>query len=523
VLLACLLLALAPDHYQRQPAFDVQRYVIDLDVDLEHEQLACASTIEIVLVDPKQAVLRLDYSGPPLAELSVDQHAATYRVEGQQLVIELPEADRADGRLVVASRYRGRPEKGFCFRQNRHGDKVAFTDDWPERARQWLPCIDHPSDRARVDFTVRAPAGLQVVANGAAEPARTEAAGVEVHAFHQDLPIATYLFAVAIAPLVIIDEATAHGAMTPAAPAVHPRWQAFVYPQEREAGRAFGESGDVLTALESIAGPYPFATLDLVQIPTRFGGMENAGCIFLNEMCLQQPARLTSLVAHEVAHQWFGDLIGIADWSELWLSEGFATYGATLVDERMHGAPALVTAMHRSLEALLASENVRTRCIRDRAIVDPETGLNDLSYGKGAFVLHMLRHTIGDDAFFRTLKEHVAQNAGKVVTTEDFRAVAEKVSGLKLDRFFAQWIDRAGYPDLLVSKQLDASGHVLAVTVEQRQPELFECGLEVTLDDRTVTLPIAQRSATFEVKVDAPPEHFACNEQASLLAKIEVK
>src|SRR5262249_35566326 len=173
--------------------------------------------------------------------------------------------------------------------------------------------------------------------------------------------------------------------------------------------------------------------------------------------------------------------------------------------------------------ALLASDNARTRCIRDRTVVDPETGLNELNYGKGAFVLHMLRRTIGDEDFFRTLREHVARNSGKVITTEDFRAVAESVSGRKLDRFFTQWIDRAGYPDLLVTRQLDQSGRVLLVTVDQRQPELFECALEITFDERTVTLPVAQRTATFEVKVDAAPESFACNEQASLLAKIEIK
>ncbi|MFO0982929.1 MAG: M1 family metallopeptidase [Planctomycetota bacterium] len=509
------------DDYPRQAGVDVVAYQVVLDVDVEHAELKCRASIEIA-VDRALRQLRLDYEGPALEQLSVDQTTAAAELRGAELVIPVSESQAADGRLTVAARYRGRPRSGFYFAETTHQRKVAYTDCWPQRARGWLPCIDHPCDRAQLELCIRAPAALAVAANGAEVATLSLPDQRTEHRFRQQLPIATYLFAVAVGPL----EATAHHLESfdqRQLPVI-----TLTYPEEHDAAiTGFAPTARVLDTLEGMLGRYPFAKLEIVQIPTRFGGMENASCIFLNERCLASHEPLLPLIAHEVAHQWFGDLIGLADWGELWLSEGFATYCTVLVQEKQDGHDALVREMRRHLSALLADDEMRRRSIRDRHVQDPEVELNSLNYGKGAFVLHMLRHRLGEDAFFRTLREHVATNAGRVITTEDFRRVAEHVSGKDLQAFFAQWIDRAGYPELRVAKHLAARDQklVLVIDVEQTQPgEPFDLDLGVTIDataHRAVALVDGQRHGTFELPIDRPPKSVTFNDDAWLLASIE--
>jgi aminopeptidase N len=217
-----------------------------------------------------------------------------------------------------------------------------------------------------------------------------------------------------------------------------------------------------------LVGPFPYAKLANVQSSTRFGGMENASAIFYSERALASGRDIEGTVSHEIAHQWFGDAVTEAEWHHLWLSEGFATYFGNQFFEAADGAAEFRRRMARAGAEYLESDVV------DRPIVDPAEDdlfalLNANNYEKGGWVLHMLRGILGDDAFFRGIREYYRRFANSTALTGDLRDVMEEVSGRELGWFFDQWVLRPGYPVLDVTHTPPDEDGVTTVRIEQVQ------------------------------------------------------
>jgi aminopeptidase N len=286
--------------------------------------------------------------------------------------------------------------------------------------------------------------------------------------------------------------------------------QSWVYPQDREAAlRDLQVAPRIVRFFEGNIAPYPFAKLANVQSTTRYGGMENASAVFYSEKAMADGKPSTGLVAHEIAHQWFGNTVTESDWPHLWLSEGFATYLETLYQEVHEGADAMRESMQtaRTQAQAFQRRNPDTPLV-DTTYTDPNQLLTVNPYRKGAWVLHMLRFEIGDDALWKTLQTFYERHKTGNASTSDFQAAAEDVSGEDLSTFFAQWTRRAGYPILDVTWRYNEAAEAVEITVEQVQrAEPFDVPVEIGLGigdtEDLVVLDVTQRRETFTVDVPA--------------------
>jgi len=491
------------------PEIDVQHYDFRLTLADTSDQITGEATIRLRAVADTLTAIRLDLDDPQTVDgmrtgmevTAVEEGGApvTYRQETDHLVITPSDVPGTGEERTFTIRYTGVPADGLIIGSNRHGDRTFFGDNWPNRARHWLPVVDHPSDKATVAWTVDAPARYDVVANGE-RLGQTSGDGRRLTRYRTEEPLPTKVMVFGAAQFVV-DSLGVQGDIP---------MQSWVYPQDRvPATKDLQVAPRIVRFFEGNIAPYPFAKLANVQSTTRYGGMENAGAIFYSETAMADGQSSTGLVAHEIAHQWFGNTVTEADWPHLWLSEGFATYLEQLYLEYAEGAPAMRESMSTARNQALAFQRQHPdEPLVDTTFTDPVELLTTNPYRKGAWVLHMLRFEIGDEALWSTLQTYYERHKPGNATTADFQAAAEDVSGKDLDGYFEQWTRRAGYPILDVAWEYDDTAGAVTLTVEQVQrAEPFEFPLEIALaigdTEDLAVLDVSKRKDTFTVDVPA--------------------
>jgi aminopeptidase N len=421
--------SLGRDGHVRRPAQDIVRY--EALVDLSGEQLRVETLVTVAAVEPLTE-LRLDFTGPEVLEVFIGKSHQHWERVGDELRIRLKRPIPAGGELRLGITTGGWPERGLQRTTNRYGDPVVFTESWPDGTRSWMPSEDHPSDKAELRLAITLPEGWVGVANGAPVDDVRGAAGWATIG-----PIYTSNIAFAAGPYAV------HESRWGDVPIV-----SYLYPQDVEAGsKQLASHPGILDYFSELIGPYPFSKYSLVEVPTRYRAVENASCVFLSELIVDGTVAHDETLAHEAAHQWWGDDVTPEDWHDLWLSEGFATYFAALyVEHRKPGSlPGRMAAMRTKI---LASGDVARLPVVGAGPVAPDDLLNPNSYEKGGWVLHMLRQELGDDVFFDGLRAFYAAEAGGNATTDDLRELLEVRAGRPLDVFFDQWLGRPGVPTL---------------------------------------------------------------------------
>lgn len=279
----------------------------------------------------------------------------------------------------------------------------------------------------------------------------------------------------------------------------------WVFPEDADATRRmFARSVAMMEYYADLLGPYPYSKLAQVQSTIRYAGMENASAIFYAETELQGPNVDEFPVAHEIAHQWWGNSVTPADWDDLWLSEGFATYFDALFYEHVEGPQALRRRLETGAERLVALHERRPGAVVDPGVTDPQEKLTPVVYQKGAWVLHMLRHRLGDERFFRGMRAFYRRYAGGNATTAELRQLLEAETGDSLEAFFGQWLLRPGMPELRVTWHWEETTGQVVVEVEQVQDgEPYEAPLELALhgpfgvERRRMTLRAPRHVARF--------------------------
>ena len=506
------------------PSFDVLHYNIDLDLTRATEQagdsamVSGIATLLVVVEDAREDSIRLDLSGMravrvDIGKLRAEPHSVEFRQEDGRLFALLDEGIRSGDTIRVVVQYDGRPDDGLIIRRNVHGQLGAFADNWPDRARFWFPAIDHPSDKATVEFSVRAPAGWEVIANGTRVQDSTSSGAWR---YRLSRPVPTYLMVVGATDFAIGTVAPcANGGRAPhhangCVPVTY-----WVFPQDSANGaRIFRRGAQMVEYYSQLIAPFPYERLAHVQSSTIFGGMENATAIFYSEQAIRNGTLSEGTVSHEVAHQWFGDAVTPGHWSDLWLSEGFATYFGNLFFEQADGIERFRSGIRDSWNGYLRSD------VTDLAIVDtvkvPGDDLTKLlnrnSYNKGGAVLHMLRGVLGDDVFFRGIRRYYGRHAHGNARTPDFRRAMEEESGRELGWFFDQWLYRPGHPILRVSHSWDSAAGEAVVTLEQvqksewptfRMPVTFEFSTERGAIRSTVQM--VGRREVYRLRLPAAP------------------
>lgn len=392
-----------------------------------------------VALDSTYKVIRVAMDGKPNTRVS---RTLWGRPTG---LVVLPHEKAVGDTLTTRIRYRGEAIDGLILRPNAHGLHTAFADNWPDRAHRWFPSQDHPSDKASVDLHVQVPLAWQVIANGTLLKVDTLARASHVWNYRLAEPIPTYSMVLGAAPFArtVLPPAQCAVACVPV--------EVWSFREDSAyAAQAFARAPEILDFLATIGGPFPYPQLRHVQSSTHFGGMENATAIFYDETMYTGRRLPESIIAHETAHQWFGDAVTEADWHHVWLSEGFATYMAALWERHAHGDSAFRATMAAAATA------VREGTVADRPILDPAATdllglLNTNAYQKGSWVLHSLRGVVGDSAFFRGIRTYVDTYRHGNALSSDVATVMEQASGRPLDWFFTQMLTQPRWPELAVS------------------------------------------------------------------------
>ncbi|HEY2154626.1 MAG TPA: M1 family metallopeptidase [Isosphaeraceae bacterium] len=514
--LGCLALVLAAaatapaDTYPRQLGVDVQHYAFKLALSDESDAIDAEATVAVRFPAEGMGTVTLDLAsadrgkGMTVASVASAGKDLKFEHKSHRLVIPVDPVAKPGETHEFLIKYGGIPASGLRIGKNKFGERTFFSENWPDKARQWLPTVDHPYDKATSEFVVTAPARYQVVANGLLVEEIDLGDGRRTTHWKESVPIATWLNALGVAQF-----ASRHSGSVRGVPV-----EVWSYHQEADLGRTAFE-GPALKALEyymETFGPFSYEKLGNVEAAGVDGGMEHASAIFYGERSVRGRPE-TDLVAHEVAHQWFGDAVTESDWDDVWLSEGFATYGALLFAEHDRGREAFVAGLKRARRLVLDFEakNPGVAVIHAN-LADMNKVLNPLVYQKGAWMLHMLRRRVGDEKFFAGLRLYYRRHRDGNASTDDFRHAMEEASGRSLGRFFGQWLRRPGSPIVRGTWHYDAERKAVVIELKVQDPpgasdELpMEIGIGIEGRDglRIEEVVLTRPSQTFTRGTDAP-------------------
>jgi aminopeptidase N len=461
-------------------AVNVENYHFKIDVNDIDNTIRGIAEITLVLKDATPDKISFDLigknqgskTGMTVESVELQRSLLGFSLIKDRLLIELPSGMKQGQKITIKIVYNGEPADGLIISKSRNGDRTFFGDNWPNRARHWLPVVDHPSDKASVRWTVSCPQHYRVVANGKLISENIVDRGYNTFVYEEKAPIATKVMVVGIASFA----KTSSGKLRDV--------QVSSWGYKQDSALVFSnyaEAVPIVTYFDSLIGPFSYVSLANVQSKTIFGGMENAGCIFYSESILfSEPNwQMTSLLAHEIGHQWFGNSVSEKDYSHIWLSEGFATFLAAHYLEKKYGVDKMRQELiaNRAKVITFSGRNPTTPII-DHTQDDLMSLLNPNSYEKGGWVLHMLRAEIGEVAFWATLQLYYKQYQNSNATTEDLRAIAEKQSGKDLKPFFDQWLTVGGMPEFTLT--WSRKGDKIDVCIEQDAANLRSFPLELS-------------------------------------------
>ena len=508
------------DTYPRQPGVDLEHYRFALTLTDSSDAIRGEATVSVRFTKDGLREFFLDLATPNGAKgmtvtaVSSDSTPLRFRHAGNRLHITLAAPTTAGVLQRVTIAYHGIPAGGLSIGLNRYKERAFFSWNWPDKAREWLPMIDHPSDKATSEFVITAPDKYMVVANGLLQSERASGDGRKTTHWKQSVPIASWLNAIGVARFGVHYAGRVRGV----------ELQTWVPHQDLERGIAAFEapSRKALEFFSDRVGPYSYEKLANVSAAFGGGGTEHASVIFYGESILDRNA--TGIVAHEIAHQWFGDAVTEGDWDDAWLSEGFATYFTLLYTEHYDGRDAFVTGLQRARVTALAAEKRLNTPVVHNNISDLTKVIPNLVYQKGAWVLHMLRGQIGTDNFWKGIRAYYQAHRDGNAATDDLRRAMEEASGQELGWFFDQWLHRNLSPVVTATWRYDASARQVVIDMAQTQAgEPYRVRMEVGIvadsggTPRVTTFEMTQATQRFMIPATSAPRDILLDPNTWLL------
>jgi aminopeptidase N len=535
-------LADAKPHFAPDRPCDIVHIALTLHLDIAQQTIkgTCATTIRAV--QESISCLTLDAVDLQIAQVQQAKGAAlAYDYDGQCLRVTFPEPLRRNAEATVVVAYSGtKPRLGLYFitpdAAYPHKPVQVWTQCQDEDARYWFPCFDAPNEKATTEMTVTVSQPYFALSNGTLlSTTRDEAAGTITYHWLQDQPHATYLMTLVVGEFSECTEIVDGG--------IPVQW--YVTPGREDDGqRSFGDTPEMVRFFSQQLGvPYPWNKYAQIAVSDFvFGGMENTTATTQTDLTLHDArAHLdfssNGLVAHELAHQWFGNLLTCKHWSHAWLNEGFATYLDALFHEHHKGTDEFRYYMHQNAQAYFREDREEyRRPIVTNVYKEPIDLFDHHLYEKGSLVLHMLRYMLGDDAFWSSLTQYVTRNRHQVVETVDLERAIETATGRNLQAFFQQWVYKGGHPEYHVEFTWDEATRIATVTVKQQQQIGTEHGVETPLFDMPVTLFFAlpegeqrfplrvhEQLHTFHIALPAKPRWLSFDPGNWILKKLQLK
>ena len=523
------------DTYPKNPNIDVVNYVFKLELSDSTDEIVAGTTVDVMFLKDGIQELRLDLvnsakgpggKGMSVSRVTRDGKAIGYRHDDNVLTIKLLTASRANRREKFTISYNGIPPTGLKIANNKYGDRTFFSDNWPDKGRNWLPTIDHPSDKAMCEFIVTAPNHYQVVSNGLKIEETDLPGNMRLTHWKQSVPIASWLYVLGVARFAVqyVDEFDGKSIQT------------WVYHQDRDKGfYDFDNTTKQALAFYSNAiGPFSYEKLANIQSNSVSGGMEAASAILYSENSVvgDRNLRWRNVVIHEIAHQWFGNAVTEKDWDEVWLSEGFATYFTLLFIEHQYGRDEFLDGLRSSKKSVDAFylKNPNYRLVHDN-LKDMNDVTTSQIYQKGSWTLHMLRGVVGTANFWKGIKIYYQKYRDSHATIADFRRVMEEVSGKDLATFFDQWLYKSGTLKYKGNWTFGASTKQVIIMLDQVQTDgsFFKMPVEIAVHYSGQSKPQMQtvhadaKSNVFSINVSGEPEKVILDPSVWILMDADFK
>ena len=462
----------AKPKYTRDKQFNLHHIKIEVAIDHAKGKITGASSLTLSpFVDGLESVT-LDAIGLTILGVKLNgSQKLEFEPGNETFKVKLGSPLKAGQQAIVSIDYEGHPRKGLYFIGPDDGYPKKLPQIWTQGedmdTRYWAPCYDFPNLRATSEVIATVPETWFALSNGKlVKTAHDKGQKTKTYHWSQQQPHVTYLITLAAGEFAEIDDSKNGVPM-----------KYYVPPGMEEQGRrTLGNTPKAMEVFQKLIGPYPWNKYDQICVQDFiFGGMENTTATTLTDMVLHDARAhidftADPLVSHELAHQWFGDLLTCKDWSHAWLNEGFATYFEALFTEQHLGEDEFRLEMFHNAQNYFGEESGRyRRSIVTRVYDDPVELFDRHLYEKGSLVLHMLRYVLGEELFFKSIKRYVEKNRNGVVDTEDLRRAVEETTGKTMERFFDQWVYKAGHPSFKVTYGWDDDTKLATVTIAQTQ------------------------------------------------------
>lgn len=509
--------------FNRASNYDVDHYKYSLSFDRAKKEVSGDTTITLTSTVDNLRTIELDSVGINYTTVAITSIGSTHRTTLNKLIIT-PQTPIRKGQTVdIRMVYTARPKKGIYFvSAERRGGKIErsaqiWTQGEPDETRHWLPSFDFPSDKATTESMITVESADTVIGNGELVAKRDNGNGTTTWHHKMPVPHSTYLISFVVGQYQKIEQTHRDIPLG-----------IYIYPgREVNAQNAYAKTTDMMAVFEDLTGlKYPFNKYDQTYVAEfQFGGMENITAttmsdkeIFFADFDFGRPL-IEDLVAHELAHSWFGNLVTCNNWAELWLNESFATFMEAAYRERSNGRGDYMRKIRTDAAEFLVRDTTNKKrhgLFNQRAgnlaeLFDDAT----TTYNKGSAVLHTLREEIGNEAFWRGVNIYLVRHKFGNVETPDLMRAMQESSERDLKWFFDQWVYGGGSPRLDVRSVYNSRTGTLDLTITQTQianalvPSVFRLPLDITVEtaagNKSQSILLDRRLKTISIKTDARP------------------
>jgi aminopeptidase N len=519
-----------------QNSFDVLKYDLSLSFDIHDKSIngelimtadALSDTLNLVYINfyDNMNVSRVDIGSNNNSNPG-GMSETTFKRENDYIIIDTKDHLNLREEFIVKITYSGKPKvtgyDSFMFK-NIHGSPVVYNLSEPDYSPVWWPCKDLPDDKALLDMSLRVPTGLKGVSSGILTDTVENGDGTTTFNWKNSYPIATYLVSVVVAKLSYWEDTYTSLDGTVNMPVVY-----YAFPKDSlHAYNDWKNTPEMIRFFAKIYGEYPFINekYGMVEFGWMMGAMEHQTITAMGYTLVTGNNTYEDVVAHELAHQWFGNAVTLKDWKNIWLNEGFATYSEALWHEHKGGKEAYFEQMKKTDYGYFSG-----------TVYDPKgyifsPAVYATVYQKAGWVLHMLRGVLGDSVFFSAVREYYKKFEFKNAETSDLKAVFEEASGQNLDWFFDQWVYKGtGRPKYEYSWKFEdfpgTDKHTVKLNIKQVQSDydIYKMPIKIdimtTLGPKEFTVFNELRDQTFILTVDATPKEVYIDKDGWILKKI---
>jgi len=527
-----LSLSTLADHYPINYSIEVKHYRFEIRLSDKTDEIQASSSITVLVIKEGLTDLAIDLIqktderkglGMILDSVKLDGKPISYQYSEDKVKIHLEKSPALGKEILIQIAYHGIPKEGLIIGKTQFGKRSFFSDNWPNKARNWLATFDHPYYKSTSEMIIKAPIHYQVISNGLLQEETNLDSLTKLTHWKQSVPVSNWLFDLGVADFAVQYYDTFEGKSL----------STWVFPENKEAGfYDFPEATKKSVQFFSdYIGPYEYEKIANVQTASVAGGMEASSAIFYaqNLVTGKRSVRIRNVVIHELAHQWFGNSVTEKTWDDVWLSEGFATFFTLRYIENEYGKEEYIKGLLNAKRTIYqtAKKLPGFKIIEDK---NPEIAeiTSALTYQKGAWTLHMLRNLIGEENFHKGIRAYYAKYRNNHVSTQDFQDEMEKASGMKLGGFLDQWLRHPENPELKGSWAYDAQTKKLKIHLEQIQAGewLFKFPLEIGVYQKGNPLPlilkmnIKDKSFDQSFSIPESPDKIEFDPRTLLLANI---